>query len=145
MQAFPHQYSVWTSADPAGTVPVGAEGLPTLETAPPEEFDGPGGMWSPETLLVAAVVNCFALTFRAIARASGLTWTSLQCRGVGVLDRVEGVMRFTEIKVSAELEIGADADAEHARGVMELSDKACLITRSLEAKVKLQATITQSD
>lgn len=142
MQAFPHQYAVWTSADPKGTVPVGAEGLPTLETGPPEEFDGPGGLWSPETLLVAAVVNCFALNFRAIARASGLQWVSLQCRGVGILDRQEGVMRFTEIEIKADLEIASDVNAEHARNVMELSEKTCLISRSLDSEVKLDATVT---
>ena len=48
--------------------------LPDLETAPPPEFDGPGGLWSPENLLCAAVADCFILTFRAIASFSRLSW-----------------------------------------------------------------------
>ena len=144
MKAFPHQYAVWTTADPAGTVPVQSDGLPALETGPPVEFDGPGGLWSPETLLVASVVNCFALNFRALARASSLRWDSLTCRGVGILDRVDRVMRFTEINLTAELVVGTDVDVEKARGVMELSDRTCLISRSLDAKVNLDATVKQS-
>jgi organic hydroperoxide reductase OsmC/OhrA len=31
------------------------------------QLGGPGGQWSPETLLVAAAAECFILTFRAVA------------------------------------------------------------------------------
>ena len=58
------------SAAPAGSVDVTSAGLPDLATAPPVEFEGPGDAWSPETLLCAALVDCFILTFRAVARAA---------------------------------------------------------------------------
>lgn len=144
MKAFPHQYSVWTKADPAGPVPVQADGLPELVMGPAEEFDGPGRLWSPETLLVASVVNCFALNFRAIARASNLSWNSLTCRGVGILDRIDGVMRFTEINLNAELLLPDGIGVEKGRSIMELSEETCLISRSLDARVNLNATITEA-
>jgi hypothetical protein len=39
----------------------------TLQSAAPAEFDGPGNRWSPETLLVGAVPDCFILTLSAEA------------------------------------------------------------------------------
>ena len=77
MQDFPHHYSAFARAQEQGEIELGGDGLAPLQSAPPAEFGGPGDLWSPETLLVAAVADCFALTFRAIARASKLPrWPS---------------------------------------------------------------------
>ena len=77
MQDLPHHYQVNASAEVDGNVVLKADDLPQIITAPPAEFGGPGDQWSPETLLVGAVANCFVLTFRAIARASKLDWSNL--------------------------------------------------------------------
>jgi organic hydroperoxide reductase OsmC/OhrA len=47
--------------------------VPTLSTATPEEFGGPGDAWSPELLLLGAVESCFLFTFRAVAHAWPIT------------------------------------------------------------------------
>ena len=78
MQAFPHQYAVAESATPADDVALDSAALPSIRSAPPEEFGGPGDRWSPETLLVAAVADCFVLTFRGIAGFSRLVTQSLK-------------------------------------------------------------------
>ena len=54
MQELPHRYSVAAIANPEEAVELQGGGLPSLTSAPPAEFDGPGDRWSPETLLVAA-------------------------------------------------------------------------------------------
>ncbi len=77
--------------------------MPALATAPPAEFDGPGDRWSPETLLCAAVADCLILSFRGVARAKKLPWTSLQCEVQGTLNRIEGKTHFTHILVRAAL------------------------------------------
>ncbi|MDP9065002.1 MAG: OsmC family peroxiredoxin, partial [Pseudomonadota bacterium] len=61
MHPFPHRYTVTASARPGGDVPLSAEGMRIIETAPPKEFDGPGNQWSPEGLLTAAVADCLVL------------------------------------------------------------------------------------
>jgi organic hydroperoxide reductase OsmC/OhrA len=73
MQPYPHIYTVQASGMATGSVPISATRLPTLETGPPAEFDGPGDLWSPESLLVAAIADCFILTFRGVSRAAALT------------------------------------------------------------------------
>ncbi|MBF0278773.1 MAG: OsmC family protein [SAR324 cluster bacterium] len=140
MQEFPHRYNVRASAAAEGDVKVESEKLPTIDTAPPAEFGGPGDRWSPESLLAAAVADCFILSFRAIARGSNLSWNSLTCEVEGVLDRVENVTQFTEFHVSASLEI-PEANEERANRILQKAEKSCLITNSLKADTHLKTNI----
>src|SRR6185312_13141216 len=105
MHPYPHHYLASAQAHAVGTVIVSAPALPSIETAPPPEFDGPSGFWSPETLLTAAVADCFILTFRGIARAARFDWISLDCRTEGTLERVAGQSRFTRFATTARLTV----------------------------------------
>jgi uncharacterized OsmC-like protein len=93
-------------------------------------------------LLVAAVVDCFVLTFRGIAHASKLEWSSLRCRAEGTLDRVERVTRFVGMRIEADLTLPTDGNADVARRLLEKAEKACLISNSLDLSVDLEATVT---
>jgi len=137
MQAFPHQYSVEASGPGSGDVELKADGLPTLRSASPIPFDGPGDRWSPETLLVAAVGDCLILTFRAVARASGFAWTSLECDVTGTLDRIEQTTRFVAFDVRARLQVPHGTNPDRARQVLEKAERSCLISNSLSAAIHL--------
>ncbi len=141
MHPYPHQYTVHASAEPTGDVPLNATGLPPIASAPPVEFDGPGDRWSPETLLCAAVADCFVLSFRAVARASKLDWTSLEARVEAKLDRVEGRTFFTEFVVHATLRVPPGTDQERATKLMEKAEHVCLISNSLVAQRRLAPTV----
>jgi organic hydroperoxide reductase OsmC/OhrA len=141
MQQFPHHYAVTATADAESDVTIESAGLPALPSAPPTEFGGPGNRWSPETLLVAAVVDCFVLTFRAIAHASKLSWTSLTCEATGTLDRVERVTQFTEFHIRARLRVPAVANEEQAQRLLQRAEQACLVTNSLKATSHLEASV----
>jgi organic hydroperoxide reductase OsmC/OhrA len=141
MKPYPHQYAVETSALPEGAVTLAHPALPRLETAPPAEFDGPGDRWSPETLFVGAIADCFALTFRAIARASGLAWTRLDATATGTLDRAEGGPRFTAVRVDATLGVPPGTDEARAMRLLEKAERSCLITRSLSCPSTLHARV----
>jgi peroxiredoxin-like protein len=144
MQELPHRYSVQAAAGSTGEIRLASPGLPLLASAAPREFDGPGDRWAPETLLVAAVADCFVLSFRAVARASKLDWSSLECDAEGILDRVEGRMRFTDVNLRARLGVPAGTDAERARRLLEKAERSCLISNSLVARVHLEATVHES-
>jgi peroxiredoxin-like protein len=141
MQPLPHSYRVIATSRTTGEVELSAERLTALRSASPAEFGGPGDRWSPETLLVGAVADCFILTFRAIANASKLSWTSLVCDATGTLDRVDHVTQFTRIDLSAHLVVPAGVDAGLARRLLEKADHTCLITSSLKASITLTATV----
>lgn len=142
MKPYPHHYAVAAHGSASGSVELQAAGVPSLSSAPPAEFGGPGDQWSPESLLVASVVDCFVLTFRAIARASKLEWSSLRCRAEGTLDRVERVTRFVGMRIEAELTIPADGRQEAAKRLLAKAEKSCLVTNSLDLSVDLDATVT---
>lgn len=143
MQSFPHHYKVSAAADADGDVSLSGDGLASIPTAPPEEFGGPGDQWSPETLLVAAVAGCFVLSFRAIARASKLPWTSLASEVEGTLERVDGTTRFTQFMVRAKLQLPEEANKERANRILEKAEETCLVTNSLNGTTRLEAEILQ--
>jgi organic hydroperoxide reductase OsmC/OhrA len=141
MHPFPHRYHVTASGTGSGGVRVASQGLPALETSAPPEFDGPPGYWSPETLLAAAVADCYILSFRAVARASKLQWQSLEVGVEAVLDKVDGVNRFTHFKLAPRVCI-ADPEAEAlALGVLAKAKKVCLVTNSLNGECELEPVV----
>ena len=141
MQPLPHHYVVASAGGPEGDVSLTSDGLPALSSAPPAAFGGPGDRWSPETLLTAAIADCFILTFRAVARAAKLEWVSLRCEVEGTLDRVERVTHFTSFLVRASLKVPAGANEEEARRALERAEHACLITSSIKGSSRLEATV----
>jgi len=142
MQDFPHNYHVTAAASTAGDVDLTAPGVAAIASAPPAEFGGPGDKWSPESLLVAAVADCFVLSFRAIARASRLDWESLRCSVNGVLDKVERQTRFTAFEVEAELVVPDGTDPAKADRLLQKAEAVCLITNSLIADSHLETKVT---
>jgi organic hydroperoxide reductase OsmC/OhrA len=145
MHPFPHVYTVSARGASTGSVAVTSPRLPEIATAPPEEFGGPGDLWSPEALLCAAVADCFILTFRALAGASKLAWTDLACRVEGVLDRVDGGLQFTRYTTHATLAIPAPADAARARTLLEKAEEKCLVANSLRGARSLIASVVTAD
>ena len=141
MQDYPHHYPAAASAAADSNVMLSSPGLSELESASPAEFGGPGDQWSPETLLVAAVADCFILTFRAIARTSKLEWQSLRCDVDGVLDRIEKVTKFTAFNVRAVLEVPPGANEAKAMRLLERAEHVCLITNSMTAETHLDAEV----
>ncbi len=141
MQQLPHLYAVAARAAGDGPVLLSSPGLEPLESAAPAEFGGPGDRWSPETLLVAAVADCFVLSFRATARAARFDWLGLCCDVEATLDRVEGEIRFTKFVQRVVLELPANADAARGRKLLEKAERSCLITNSLAAETELAAEI----
>ena len=145
MHPYPHTYVASAAAQNVGLVAVASPQLPTLETASPPQFDGPGGVWSPETLLCASVADCFILTFRAVSRAARLEWQRLECRVEGVLDRVEPTPQFTRFTTCATLTVPPGTDTAKARELLERAASSCLIANSPRGLRALDAQVLEAD
>jgi len=102
-------------------------------------------VWSPETLLCAAVADCFILTFRAVARAARFEWLNLECRVEGVLERVEGNSQFTGYTTFANLSVLASTNVATARALLERAEHGCLIANSLRGSRTLEPQIVVAD
>lgn len=141
MQDFPHHYKTKASASRESNVELTSPGLEALESAGPAEFGGPGDLWSPETLLSAAIADCFILSFRAVARAGKLEWLGVSCEVDAVLDKVDKVTRFTEFHQVVVLEVPGGTDEAKAMRLLEKAEHVCLLTNSLTGKTHLDATV----
>lgn len=145
MQDYPHHYIVSADAPCEGIIDVSCPGLETLPSLAPAEFGGPGDLWSPETFLVAAVADCFILTFRAVSRASKFEWNSLSCEVDGVLDRVDKVTQFTDYHIKVVLHVPAGSNQKKAERLLHKSEQVCLVTNSLTGRRHLHTTIVIDD
>lgn len=141
MHPYPHVYRVSAAGAASGAVTVSSPQLPELQTAPPPEFDGPGGVWSPETLLCAAVADCFILTFRGVSRAARFEWLKLDCRVEGTLERAEGGSQFTGFVTVATLTVAEGTDPAKARALLERAEHSCLVSNSLRGARRLEVEI----
>jgi len=114
-----------------------------IEVATPPQFPkGVEGVWSPEHFFTAAVNSCFMTTFLAIAENSRLEFKEFNCNAVGILDQVDGKYLITEVVLNPTLVITKGEDKEKALRVLEKSEKACLISNSINSKVSLNPTVT---
>lgn len=145
MQDYPHRYVATARGGSEGVIDTGSPGLENIPVMPPAEFDGPGDKWSPETMLVASVANCFILTFRAVARASHFDWNAVSCAVTGVLDRIDRVTQFTEFQIEVTLRLPAGAEEHKALRIAEKSESVCLITNSLTGRKILEVDVEYDD
>lgn len=144
MDEFPHVYGVESSCGPTGRVALGSAGAPPLESDVPVQFGGPGDRWSPEGLMLGALIDCLSLSFRTSANASKLDWTDLRCRAEGTLDRIDGVMRFTAIRVQARLRIPAGGKPDRAQRLLERAKRNCPVSNSLAVEVAVEASVEEA-
>lgn len=145
MHPYPHTYLASATAQNAGFITVNSPQSPSLETAAPPEFDGPGGVWSPESLLCASVADCFILTFRAVARAARFSWLQLECRTEGVLERVGQTSQFTRFTTFTTLTVPVGSDVAKARELLERAEHGCLIANSLRGTRTLEAQVVTTE
>ncbi len=143
MQALPHHYTVAATSS-GSSVELSSNGLQTMTAAPPAEFNGPGDLWSPETLLMGALSCCLILTFKAVAAAAGFEFESIACTSTGELDRKERVTKFTAVTYAVNLELKSDVDHAEAEKLLARAEAACLISNSLDPDIAVTTTTTIS-
>ncbi len=112
--------------------------LPTIEVAPPPEFGGPGGGWTPEGLYVGSVASCFMMTFLAIALHSRLGIASATVSAEGKLDKdSDGGYRFTEVILRPVVVVERFAETERAERLLRKAEQSCLIAASVKSRITM--------
>lgn len=86
---------------------------------------------------MASLSSCFALSFRAIAKANKLDWSGLTLNARGELDKVDRVTRFTMVTIDAQLLINSSDDLALAEKLLAKAEASCLITNSLSCEIDL--------
>ena len=121
MQAYPHTYQVTSEGGYAGNVELTSPGLESLTTAPPPQFGGPEGVWSPETLFAGAVADCYILSFRAVTQVKKFDWVSIRCETDAILDKPERLPLFTRLDLRVTLTVSPGTDKALAQQLLEVA------------------------
>lgn len=138
-----HQYQVhlhWAS-DRKGIIQSDALNTKIEVATPPEFPKGIAGIWSPEHLFVGAVNSCFMTTFLAVAENSKLDFSAFECNAIGMLEKVEGKFQITTITLFPQLTLVDEDKKDKALRVMEMSEKACLVSNSIRSQVVLEPVV----
>ncbi len=123
-----------------------SEGMEDIGIATPPEFPrGVPNIWSPEHLFVASANICLMTTFLAIAENSKLNFISYSSGGKGKVERVDGKFFITQIELTPKILVPNERDKERALRIIEKSEKACLISRSMKSEIILKPEITVKD
>lgn len=113
-----------------------------IEVAIPSDFPkGIAGIWSPEHLFIAAINSCVMTTFLTIAENSKLHFTSFDCKSSCLVDLIDGTYTITEIVLQPKVVIPYSQKPDRARKIVEMSEKACLISNAVKPIIRLEPEI----
>lgn len=134
--AFPHEYVVTLTENT-----LSASAAAPVDIGPPSQFGGTDDVWSPEHLLVGAVLACFKTTFDASCRREKLAVRAFRADATALLAKSKEGPVFQVIEIVVD--IAAD-DEDRARALVAMAERQCIIARALVAPVRVTARITSA-
>jgi uncharacterized OsmC-like protein len=117
---------------------INIEGVGDMNFSSPPNFGGPSGMLSPHDFFIASVNACTMTTFLYFVTKLDLNLLSYTCKAEGLLEKSEGPYIFTEITLNPEIVIENEKDRKKASKAIELSEKYCQISKSIDQQVKIK-------
>lgn len=130
-----HTAYEWTGEDVAGEISIA--GPPILPVGSPHNTE----RYSPEHLLVVAAETCLANYVMLLSGLSKIEVKSYRSTSEGELMKEDKVgYRFKRILIKPELTVEAGKEAQGER-VLEKAHKLCLVARSLNCPVEMEATV----
>ncbi len=110
----------------------------------PAEFGGTPGQWTPEHFLLSAVASCFVATFQAVAKASAFEFARLDVVAEGIVQKIDGRLKFSSVTVNPTLTIGAEEDRDLAAKLLNKTEHSCIVANSLSTPVAFAPQIAMS-
>lgn len=108
----------------------------------PKDFGGPGGTWTPEHFLAAAVGSCVQATFLTMAQMSKLQISGYDSRATATMDKTPEGFRITSVALEVTVRVPNAADRERAQRLIDKAEKVCPISNAVKCGVTFQAAVT---
>jgi len=141
VESFEFHVTVNSTGDHSGEILF--DGKPALPTASPPAFGGEADRYSPQELFVSAVTACYLTTFTSYAKRMKVTVKSLSIEGRGVVQRdAASGWRFTDVFVTMHIGVPDAASKSTAQRATELTEKFCMVSRSVKCPVHLESRIS---
>lgn len=133
----------WTNAR-KGKLGFGDNKKPIIDIAAPPEFDGHKGIIFPEDLFVASIDSCILTSFLAFADKLKVKFKSYESHGKGFLNINERPYRFKKVIIEPMITVENNQDMKKVKKAIELAEKYCLITNSINTPIKVIPNIKMS-
>jgi len=117
------------------------EGKPSLKGSTDPKYYGDASLHNPEDFLLAALSACHFLSYLAVCARAGVHVTSYEDEVYGRMERVDGVVKFTEVVLHPKVTIAPGSDAEKARSLHERAHAVCFIANSVNFPVRNVPTV----
>ncbi len=140
-----HAHLVWSkSPDGAGTHRVEFENRPALEVSAAPQYKGDPTKLNPEELFLASLMSCQMLTYLALATRAGVPVFAYEDRAEATLTIADRRMRITEVVLHPRVTVGAAADENEARALVDAAHEGCFIANSVSCAVRAEPEIVRA-
>lgn len=107
--------------------------LPSIPSAIPPEFMGPGGGYSPEDLFGIAVINCLIATYKVYCEKANITFAEIKARAEVKVDKEPSSTSFHISQIDVFMDITGASDVDKAKKILESAIKDCAISNSIKS------------
>jgi organic hydroperoxide reductase OsmC/OhrA len=141
---FPHEYRIDLNQTEGPLAVLKSENEPPLQGGPPVHFDGPGGVWSHETLLLGAIELCYLTTLNSLAKRQNVEFSEFRSAIRRYLDKTSEGIVFTRFELDVSFRTPS-AYAEKLRTLLQSAKRYCIISNALKTEIKLNVDLTEED
>lgn len=113
----------------------------TIDFSKPPEYRGMQGTMTPEDAFVSSIIMCLACTFDSIANKMRLKILRYESEGIGMVDRVDGVDKFAEVKVKVKIIIPRETNRDSVSKAIEKARANCLVAASISTPINYDVSI----
>jgi len=119
-----------------------SKGKPDIEVACPPEFGGHPDIWSPEDLFLSSVEVCTMTTFLWFVNKENIKPKSYHSKATGTAELIDGAFQFSTIIIKIKIDLNSEEDRVNVEKIIKKVTRACLISRSINTDVKIEADIS---
>lgn len=128
------------SRDKNGKAITSISGAEDTAVGPPAEYGGSKDTLNPEEMFTAAVNSCLMLVFQHFVKQKGVELISYKSSADGKVEKTKNGLRFTEVKVTAEVEVD-EGSKDKIPEIAELAEKYCLVSNSVSCPIEYQVKV----
>jgi organic hydroperoxide reductase OsmC/OhrA len=97
--------------------------------------------WTPEHLLLAALVRCSLASFRYHAERAGLAVGAATGSARGLVTKREGDERYAFVEVDVELAVAVEPEPDDRAALLAKAERDCFVSASLTTKPQYRWTV----
>jgi organic hydroperoxide reductase OsmC/OhrA len=97
--------------------------------------------WTPEHLLLAALVRCSLASFTYHAKRAGLTVGAATGTARGLVTKRESDERYAFVEVEVELAVAVEPEPDDLAALLAKAERDCFVSASLTAKPQYSWTV----